>query len=99
MKSIEIEIKEWRDKRYGNTYFSARIDVEDEEKGKTLFIPFQYGDHQHAEHLAIKKIQELLNLEKSGYSFKDTANNAGFHYYCNHTKDNKKREVQAWGEL
>ena len=33
-------IKEWRDKLYGNTYFSANID--DLEKDKTYKIPFQF---------------------------------------------------------
>ena len=45
-------IKEWRDKLYGNTYFSANID--DLEKDKTYKIPFQYGYGDQSEYV-IKK--------------------------------------------
>ena len=42
-------IKEWRDKVYGNTYFSACID--DIEKEKVYKIPFQYGYGTHGEYV------------------------------------------------
>jgi hypothetical protein len=47
-------IKEWRDKTFGNTYFSANID--DIEKEKTHKIEFQYGYGGHAEHVCKEAI-------------------------------------------
>jgi len=41
-------IKEWRDRVYGNTYFSAQID--DIEKEGKHYIQFQYGYGSHAEY-------------------------------------------------
>ena len=50
-------IKEWRDKLYGNTYFSAQID--DIEKEKKYNIEFQYGYGSHSEFV----IKEFLGLK------------------------------------
>lgn len=36
---IEIDAREWRDKTYGNAYFTAYVYF----KGETYFIPFTYG--------------------------------------------------------
>ena len=47
-------IKEWRDKTFGNTYFSANID--DIEKQKIHKIEFQYGYGGHAEHVCKEAI-------------------------------------------
>jgi len=51
-------IKEWRDKTYGNTYFSANIENIQQDKNlyKPLKIPFQYGYGGHAEHVCKEAI-------------------------------------------
>lgn len=39
-RSIFIEARQWLDKTYGNSYFSARVHVD----GETIaYLPFQYG--------------------------------------------------------
>lgn len=59
VKTIDVRAKEWRDKVYGNTYFSAQISVnygmEDE---KEFQIPFQYGDGRNGEFAALKLLEE-----------------------------------------
>ncbi len=44
IKSIEIRAKEWFDKVNGNSYFSARIYINDEQ---ITILPFQYGYGDH----------------------------------------------------
>lgn len=40
-KSIELNFKEWHDKKNGNTYFSGTINIDNKE---TIEVPFQYGN-------------------------------------------------------
>ncbi len=59
-------IKEWRDRVYGNTYFSAQID--DIEKNIKHNIPFQYGYGSHSEyvckeHLGLKGFSSDLPIK------------------------------------
>jgi len=46
---IIISAKEWYDKVNGNSYFAAKIELENE----TLFIPFSYGYEEAYLHEAI----------------------------------------------
>ncbi len=50
-------IKEWRDKTYGNTYFSASIDDIENEKEYKLIM--QYGDSSHGE----QQVKKYLGLK------------------------------------
>ena len=44
IKSIDIDGREWRDKTYGNSYFSARVVVNyGLPMEKVFYVPFQYG--------------------------------------------------------
>ena len=52
-----VTTKEWRDRTYGNTYFSSQI--ENLEDGMTYKLPFQYGYGTHSEFIA----KEFLNLK------------------------------------
>lgn len=65
---IYIECKRWFQRSYGNTYFSVRIHLNDEEEkqwiekhGNTdqLYIPFEYGYGEHCLDVARKKLEEL----------------------------------------
>lgn len=40
MKTLDILAFEWYDKVNGNSYFSAKITIDND---KVLFLPFQYG--------------------------------------------------------
>jgi len=44
IKTIDIQAKEWLDKTYGNSYFSAQIIINfGMESQSTLYIPYEYG--------------------------------------------------------
>ena len=55
LKSIFIEAREWFDKTYGNSYFSARISVNGE---VVAYLPFQYGYESQYEYAAVKWLLE-----------------------------------------
>jgi hypothetical protein len=55
MNSVFIEAKQWVDKTYGNSYFSARVFVDGEEIGR---LPFQYGYGSQYEYEATKLLLE-----------------------------------------
>ena len=59
IKSIEVKGKEWRDKMYGVSYFSARVIVTFDRDVKVFNIPFTngYGDQyiQAANDLLMKE--------------------------------------------
>lgn len=58
-KSLFVEAKEWFDKSGGNSYFSARIEVD----GKVVgHLPFQYGYGSHFESAA------AIWLTENGYT-------------------------------
>lgn len=49
---IILEVHEWRDKRHGNTYFTARVDVNPGQPGidHTFIFSFRYGYGRQAYH-------------------------------------------------
>lgn len=52
-RSVFVEAREYTDKTYGNSYFSARIEVD----GKVIgHLPFQYGYGTQFEHEAMKSL-------------------------------------------
>lgn len=67
-RSVFVEARHYYDKTYGNSYFSARIDV----NGKTIgYLPLQYGYESAYQHAALKWLQEngyapkeLLSLQQ-----------------------------------
>lgn len=43
--TIDVNVKEWRDRTYGNTYYAAHVTVEyGTDAARTFRIPFQYGN-------------------------------------------------------
>jgi len=59
IKTIDVIAKEWFDKTYGNSYFSADIIVNYGMKDEiTIKIPFQYGYEDHYRYVAFKTLQE-----------------------------------------
>ena len=56
ISTINIQAKEWFDKRHGNSYFSAVVTLDfGMDSEKTIYIPFQYGYGEH--YLTIVKDQ------------------------------------------
>lgn len=91
--NLDVIAKEWFDSAAGNSYFSARVQVNED----TLYIPFTYG----YEDAYIQHVHKLL-LEH-GYEVGEGWN---ISKYCNENKINssfqkvekcKKSVVKAWG--
>jgi len=62
IKTIDIQAKEWFDKTYGNSYFSAEITINYGLKSqKTFYVPFEYGYGSHFEDVCFKKIKKEIN--------------------------------------
>jgi len=60
IKTIDIQAKEWFDRTYGNSYFSANITINYGMKTqKTIFLPFQYGYGSHYQDMAGKELLKL----------------------------------------
>lgn len=62
---INLDITEWFDKTYGNSYFSGYVYF----KGETYFMPFQYGYGSHCEDVALKLLESkgLIPTSKRQY--------------------------------
>lgn len=65
IKTIDLQVTEWFDKTYGNSYFSGLIIINYGKANQVkLFMPFQYGYGNHSEHMAFKQIKKELNCLK-----------------------------------
>ena len=57
--TLDINAKEWFDKVYGNSYFSAEIVINyGMNDSHTIKLPFQYGYGDHYQFMAIKELQK-----------------------------------------
>lgn len=90
-RSLFIEAREWTDKTYGNSYFSARIWVDG---GQVAILPFQYGYGDQFLYEAQKKLLELGYLPQEGKNnaLWTIAQNNGFDFYSSKT-NTKKAEM------
>ena len=72
IKTIDVQAKEWFDKTYGNSYFSARITINYGMKTeRTIVMPWRYGYGDHYRDVAFQE------LKKRGY-FKDSEDNISY---------------------
>lgn len=79
IKTIDINAKEWFDKTYGNSYFSANITINFGMKTEKSFsMPFQYGYGDHYIDMAFQE------LKKKGF-IKNANERMALWAYC---KDN-----------
>ena len=102
LKTIDVHAKEWRDRTYGNTYFSARIVLNYAEKDeKTLYIPFMYGGGNYVEQVALRVLIE------DGLFPPEVTNNSLLSLVCrdlditlrvHHDTGCRQREVKEWGK-
>jgi hypothetical protein len=90
-RSLFIEAREWTDKTYGNSYFSARIWVDG---GQVAILPFQYGYGDQFLYEAQKKLLELGYLPQEGKNqgLWAIAQQNGFDFYSSKT-NTKKAEM------
>lgn len=87
-RSLFIEGREWTDKTYGNSYFSARIWVDG---GQVAILTFQYGYGDQYLYEAQKKLLELgyLPQECKNQGLWSIAQQNGFDFYS--SKSNTKK--------
>jgi hypothetical protein len=90
-RSLFIQAREWYDKTYGNSYFSATITVDGNE---IAVLPFQYGYGNHYENVAGHKLVELgyITGEQDKGSLYSLARNNGFDFYSS-KKETLKRNM------
>ena len=59
MKTIDVQVKEWFDKTYGNSYFGGFITIDyGTENQKQISLPFQYGYGDKYRDEAFKVLQK-----------------------------------------
>lgn len=60
MKTLDINAKEWFDKTFGDSYFSARVVVDYSLPTEQIIVlPFQYGYGDHYIDMCMQKLKEL----------------------------------------
>lgn len=79
MKTIRVHAKEWFDKANGNSYFSARIYIDDKQ---VAVLPFQYG---YGDHYVDMANRYLIDNEIIGGWFNEHKGGANLPLwrYCN----------------
>lgn len=77
MRVIEINAKEWFDKSAGNSYFSAKINIDGKEVG---ILPFQYGYGDHYVDMASKWLEENNYIKSESENL--TGHNVVLWRYC-----------------
>lgn len=92
--TLNVVAKEWWDGANGNSYFSARVEV----NGETIYLPFQYG-YESAYEQATNEA-----LKKAGYEVGEF----NIRRYCRENnipatfqkKENQyQRDVKSWGKI
>ena len=102
IKTIDVVVKEWFDKTYGNSYFGGNITINYGMKSSEIIpIPFQYGYGDHYRHIAFSLLQSNgyipnnLDMGERGWRYYEQNN-----IIARHTKYENclKREVIAFCE-
>jgi len=99
MKTVDVIVKEWRDRVNGNTYFAGRIILDygtsDE---RTIYMPLQYGYGTQYEYEAIHALQEAGRvLTDEPITIVRYCHERGIIYRYIKIGNCKKREVEALG--
>jgi len=102
IKTIDLQTKEWFDKTYGNSYFSAQLTINFGLAGeRKIYLPFQYGYGSHSEDMAFKATRKAIKKKvlknttmHSMWAFCDLY---GIKYRYNKQEHCLKRDVTAWG--
>ena len=93
--SIFVDIYEWRDRTYGNTYFSAKVSV-DGEHVFTTGMQYGYGDQALYECAKILRGMGYLSETDPMIALTREAREAGITLYVGR-RDVLKRELpKAW---
>ena len=100
IKTIDLQTKEWFDKTYGDSYFSAQLTVNFGLPGeRVIYIPFQYGYGGHSEDMAFKALKKAVNKKILRHvdSFWALGGISKIQYRYNKVENCLKRDVVAWG--
>ena len=64
LKTIDIEAKEWRDRIYGNSYFSSDVTLNyGMDNQETIKLPFQYGYGDQYYHASMEEVKNLFETQ------------------------------------
>ena len=72
IKTVDINAREWFDKRNGNSYFSCNVTINYGMKTeKSFYMPMQYGYDDHYRDMAFKELQRrnYIPAQKSNISY------------------------------
>lgn len=86
-RSVFVEAREWFDKTYGNSYFTARIQVDG---ALVATLPFQYGYGDAYLYEAATVLKDLGYLPDDSSALWVHAKDMGFDYYTVKTLTSKK---------
>lgn len=92
IKQIEVKAKEWTDKTYGNSYFSAEVSVIATDRIVHFQIPMTYGYDSAFEYTAAAVIAQLFDI-KIDTPLNWWARNNNIIVYSNIQKRCLKREL------
>ena len=95
LHTIEVIAKEWFDKSAGNSYFSARITLNDKH---VIKLPFQYGYGSQFEYAATDALGPYLGLNLNNRSLFRLCQENEVKLYTRMIEDCKKKDVKEWGE-
>ncbi len=93
-RSIFIDVREWRDKTYGNTYYSAVVSVD----GEWVFTTgMNYGYGEQSVYEVAKTLRELgyINGIDTHYSLMREMREAGIDLYVSKSDVNKRELPKA----
>ena len=99
VKTIDIEAREWFDKTYGNSYFSAQITINFGMKTEKRFkLPWQYGYGEHFVYEATKLLTEKGFIKDMRYGFSTHCRDNGIILRTSKQQNCLKRDMVAWGK-
>lgn len=94
MKTIDIQAREWFDKTYGNSYFSAIVTLDyGMESVRQIKMPFRYGYGDYYKEAGFKELQKLGIVSDPNIQLWKYCNDNNIILRCNIERNCLKREV------
>lgn len=94
-KIIQVTAKEWFDKINGNSYFSAKIWLDDE---LIAVLPMQYGYSDTYKYESTAKLKELGILKSSSPHCSQIEKDNNVKFLFTKHENCKKKDVEVYGE-
>jgi hypothetical protein len=94
MKTIDINAKEWFDKTYGNSYFSAIVTIDyGMESEQQIKLPFQYGYGDYYKEAGFNALKKDGIISTELFSLWRWCEENGVILRCNIKRNCLKKEV------